>query len=185
MKSNALFEIRKALAEDTVPFTRDSHKWLSPIDVQRLLLNNLGLNRSQATVRKSSGMQYLVITIHDPRVDILAVEDFAKSLDTWTMDQTDYVSGQSVNVRTTQKVDDMHRAKFLAPVADIMDELLSLPDGQGIPLELPEGRVIVFKENQGAHVYKDGKRSTSHYLAGYGLVKGLALSVARILNYHL
>jgi hypothetical protein len=93
--------------------TRKSNEWIDAPQLRTLLKQNLGLNARQVTVSRGHSLQYLAITIRDASVDISAVEAFAKSLDTWQMDQTDYVTGQSISVRTSSEVDAIHASQMI------------------------------------------------------------------------
>jgi hypothetical protein len=61
---------------------------------------------------------YLVITILDPSVDFDAVELFAKTFDTFRMDETDYVTGQSVEVVLSDKVRETLAACYRFQIAN-------------------------------------------------------------------
>jgi len=96
-----------------VQFTRKPGEYITPAQLRALLKSNLGLNARQVTVAKGHGLQYLDVTIRDAAVDVAAVEAFAKTFNTWNMDQTDYVTGQSITVGTTAAVDAAHAAPFM------------------------------------------------------------------------
>lgn len=104
-----------------VQFIRKPGEWVTPAQLRALLKSNLGLNARQVTVAKGHGLQYLDITIRDASVDLAAVEAFAKSFNTWNMDETDYVSGQSLDVKTTREVDDSHAAPFMTAAAKVAE----------------------------------------------------------------
>lgn len=122
---------------NTIEFpARDSNKWIEPAELRALLKTNLGLNARQVTVKKDSSLRYLSIIIRDAGVDIGKVKQFAKGFSTWSMDMTDYVTGQSVNVYLTREVEDALAAPFLQVI-----EAAALP-GDRAGLEILPGFMI-------------------------------------------
>lgn len=83
---------------------RKSNDWITPAELRTLLKANLGLNAKQVSVKQRSSLGYLTITIRDASVNVAAVEQFAKTFDTWSMDMTDYVTGQSIDVTLSDEV---------------------------------------------------------------------------------
>jgi hypothetical protein len=78
--------------------------WVTPEILRALLKQNLGLNTRKVSVKKRSSNTFLAITILDPSVDFAAVKRFAKQFDTFSMDNTDLATGQSVDVELSDKV---------------------------------------------------------------------------------
>lgn len=85
----------------------------------RAILKTAGFNARQVSVRQSSSQTYLTVVVRDPSVDVAKVKSAIKPLHTWSMDQTDYVTGQSVHVETTPEVD----AALAAPYIELATEL--------------------------------------------------------------
>jgi hypothetical protein len=164
---------------NTIEFPRRSNKWIEAPELRGLLKQTLGLNARKVSVSARHSTQYLTVTVRDASVDLKAVEKFCASLNTWTMDQTDYVSGQSINVTTTREVDEAHAAPFHAEASKIAAEL-----------EAPGQWTIA---SNGAAIHFDGWRfearrgdSYKSYWGGdrsrviEGKTHHLALAIARI-----
>lgn len=111
--------------------TRSNRDYIEAPALRALIKQNLGYNARQVTVSGGSSIRYLTVTVRDPAVDLQKVRQLAKSLDTWTMDVTDYCEGQSVNVKTTSEVDDAHGAPFVAEIAATVP---TVPEGKGVTL---------------------------------------------------
>ena len=129
---------------NTIEFPRRANQWVEAPELRGLLKQTLGLNARKVSVSARHSTQYLTVTVRDASVDLKALERFCASLNTWSMDETDYVSGQSINVTTTREVDEAHAAPFLEEAAKIAAELECA--GQWIPA------------STGAHVRFDGWR---------------------------
>lgn len=166
---------------------RSSNDWVTTAQLRALLKSNLGLNSRQVTCAKSHSTQYLEITIRDPLVNRAAVKSFAKSFSTWNMDNTDYVSGQSVNVSTTKEVDAAHAAPYIGEIKAMIPRVAELlqGDGSGGGLTLSTGAVL-WVDRQGFYVGREQERQ--HYvramddLAGKDwAVESLALQMSRML----
>jgi len=144
-----------------------------------MIKSNLGLNARQVTVSKSSSIQYLRVTIRDAAVDIKAVKSFAKALDTWTMDQTDYCEGQSVHVDTTREVDDAHASPFIAEIERLVPQLSEYGG-----VKLSTGAVL-WGYDRDFYVSREGSRGPNVWApevrAGKDwAIRSLALQAARI-----
>jgi len=95
---------------------RNAFAWIKPAELRALLKLNLGLNARQVSVSKRHSLQYLTVTIRDASVNIKMVEDFSSKFSTWTMDNTDYVEGQSISVELSDEVKDSLAAQKRATV---------------------------------------------------------------------
>jgi hypothetical protein len=100
-----------------------TQKSTTPAELRTLLKSELGLNSQQVTVAKSHSNQYLEITVRDSRVHLPTVEKFAAKYNTWSMDVTDYVTGQSVTVKTTDEVDDAHAAPWMETILGLLPHI--------------------------------------------------------------
>lgn len=159
--------------------TRKSNQWTTTQELRSLLKTNLGLNSRQVSVSKGHSTQYLTITIRDACVNIAKVKEFAKSFNTWNMDITDCVTGQSIEVKTTDEVDVIHAANF---IEEIKATIPFCEVGSGQPLS---NGCVLWLDKQGFYVGRDQKRM--HYIYEFDVrkgtdwaIQGLALQVARI-----
>ena len=164
-------------ANMTTTLPRRSSDWIDCETLRALLKTNLGLNSKQVSVSKRSGLQYLKITIRDAGVDVAKVREFAKSLNTWSMDQTDYVEGQSVDVLTTKEVDEIHAAPYLEEI-----RVAVFLCGENGWERLSTG-AILHRHDRYFWVSKDSKRGSNYYasdvLNGHEYAfRGLALDMA-------
>lgn len=108
---------------DPVALPRSRNDWTTPAELRALLKQNLKLNARQVTVSRGHSNTWLTITVRDPLVDVAAVKEFARPFNTSNVDQTDYHSGQSVEVTTTKEVDAVHAAPFVADVKRAVEEI--------------------------------------------------------------
>jgi hypothetical protein len=113
---------------------RSKSAFVTQAELRALLKSNLGLNARQVTVRKGHSTTWLTITVRDPSVDLAAVKAFARPFDTSYMDQTDYHSGQSVEVDTTTEVDDAHAAPHIEEIKLAVERIKSGQCGCGTKL---------------------------------------------------
>ena len=125
---------------------RRSSDFLSTVELASLLRANLGLNSRKVTVAKRSSLTYVDVTVRDPSVDLRAVTAFCASLDTWSMDQTDYCTGQSISVKTTREVDVEHAAPHLSEIRAKVAALFA--DGLNVGLELSNGKLIWLRDGE-------------------------------------
>jgi hypothetical protein len=102
---------------------RKSNDWTTPAELRTLLKANLGLHAKQVSVKQGHSLCYLTITIRAASVNVAAVEQFAKTFNTWSMDMTDYVTGQSVDVVLSDEVREALAAPFIPVI-----ESATLPD---------------------------------------------------------
>lgn len=133
--------------------TRSSNDWISPAALRVLLKNNLGLNARKVTVREGHSRQYLTITIRDASVDRNAVKAFASTFSTWHMDNTDYVTGQSISVETTREVDAIHAAPYIEEIKAAMEKVEM---GSGIKVS---NGAFFWLTSQGFYFSRDLKRT--------------------------
>lgn len=164
------------------PITRKPSDWLTTAQIRAMLKNNLGLNSRQVTVSKRHSQQYLDITIRDAAVAVAKVQEFAKSLSTWTMDNTDYCSGQSINVSTTGEVDAIHAAPFLEEIKRVIP---TMAPGETHGLGLSNGSVLWLGGHQGFYIGREQERGSyiSEHDARAGkdwAIQALALQMAKI-----
>jgi hypothetical protein len=94
-------------ATPAAPVAKSANDWITPESL-RADLKAAGWNARRVSVKQGYGHQYIDVTVRDATVDINALKAFTKKHSTWSMDQTDYVSGQSITVRTTEEVDAAH-----------------------------------------------------------------------------
>lgn len=173
-----------ALSETTaeiIPFVRSSNQFLETKEVAALLKQNLGLNARKVTVSARNSTTYLTVTVRDASVDLAAVTAFCKSLDSWSMDQTDYVTGQSISVATTPLVDAAHAAPFMAEAVAIAQKI-----SDGVAWVEASNGAHVSKPSWNMEVSRPGKYRTAYgatpadVLDGRrGSVECLALAIAR------
>lgn len=166
-----------------VQFIRKPGEWVTPAQLRALLKSNLGLNARQVTVAKSHSSQYLDITIRDASVDVAAVEAFAKSFATWTMDETDYVSGQSVSVKTTEAVDDSHAAPFMTAAAKVAEYAETM--GEAACASFNDVLPGLFVNKDRGEIWLSRGNARRPYRRGYELrqdwaIRALALDMATL-----
>lgn len=147
----------------------------------RALLKSHGIKQNQVSVKQNSSLTYLTLTVRDPAISIPALEALIQPLHTWQMDQTDYVTGQSIHVETSEAVDDAHAAPYLPLIT-----AAPVPDHDGAGVELMAG-IILWRH--GWNVYlstrtnqrkpyawlKDFENRTPHTM------RALALNLAHLL----
>lgn len=145
------------------PIRRSPSDWIEAPALRVLLKQNLGLNARKVTVSARSSTQYLNVVIRDSAVDVKAVKAFCASHSTWSMDQTDYCSGQSIRVVITDEVIKAHAAPFMAEAAEI-----------ALKLDQP-GQWM--RASNGASVSFDGRELTAErdYKRYYGGSRSRAL----------
>lgn len=136
---------------------RKKNEWVTTEQLRVLLKNNLDLNARKVSVSRRSSNRYLSITIRDASVDIKAVEDFAAKFNTWTMDNTDYVEGQSIDVSTTREVDAAHAAPF---VVEILAKIATAKSNLG--QTLANGSMLWLDE-QGFYISSGVKHASSGF----------------------
>lgn len=160
---------------------RKANDWVSVSELRSLIKSNLGYNARQVTVSKPHGNQYLHVTVRDAKVDFRKVEEFAKSFNTWTIDNTDYCEGQSINVRSTDEVNNAHAQPYIEEVK----RLVSIAEmGHGYDLS---NRFTLWLTEQGFYV-SDCGNSRSQYVNEFDArndvhgwaINRLALAVARL-----
>lgn len=165
--------------------TRSSNDWTTPAALRVLIKENLGYNARQISVRRRSSNQYLEIVVRDASVNLPAVEAFAAKLATWSIDNTDYCTGQSVHVETTREVNDLHAAPFIEEIKTAVKVILTPDNGTGT--KLSNGKWL-WKSDQGYWVTAElngGKRGC--YIWPFDVETGtdwaisaLALQMARV-----
>lgn len=173
-------------AAAVLPFVRNSFDWIEPVELRALLKNNLGLNARQVSVSSKHGTQYLKITIRDARVDVHAVKEFAKSLNTWEMDVTDYVTGQSIEVTTSDEVDDAHAAPFLDLAREIAQAATDMPERSVKALDDVLDGLLLNVERGEMWLSRGGARRP--YRRGYELreswaIRAIALDIFALSNH--
>jgi len=158
---------------------RNCNDWATTQELRALIKKNLGFNAKQVSCSKGHSNQYLTITVRDPKIDISKVYEFAKSFNTWSMDNTDYVQGQSVNVATTREVDDIHCIPNLEELKACIPLAVM---GSGVPMK---NGLTLWLDDRGYYIGKDQKRT--HYVSTWDVqngtewaIKSLALNMARI-----
>lgn len=141
---------------EVTPIRTSTSDWLSCSEIRALLKSKLGYNARQVTVKERSSAQYLTITVRAASVDLKKVQAFAKGLDTWTMDNTDYCEGQSIHVVTTSEVDAIHAAPFIPTIIEAVKRMDS--DSSN---EIAAGKFLMIDERE-AYIYdsKTGNRTT-------------------------
>lgn len=73
----------------------------------RSILKKSGFNSRQVSVKQNSSLTYLTVTIRDAKVTVESIKSVTSQYNTWHMDNTDYVTGQSINVVLSDEVKDM------------------------------------------------------------------------------
>lgn len=133
---------------------RKSNDWTNPGALRALLKKNLGLSARQVSVKKGHSLGYLTITIRDAAVNVASVEQFAKTFNTWDMDVTDYVTGQSVDVTLSDEV----RATLAARTRHLIEACDIPEDRHGV--EIVPG-IYLYNLDRNAWIERkaDGKRS--------------------------
>lgn len=159
--------------------------FVTPEELRTLLKQNLGLNQRQVTVRTGCSTTYLTVTVRDPKVDLKTVRDFCAKFDTWTVDNTDYCEGQSVDMTTTREVDDAHAAPFLDEIKAAIAKLLSIDKSTSAYASVPlsTGANLVYDDGE-VYVRRDiqnrGSRIRHYEVENDWAVRALALQAARI-----
>jgi hypothetical protein len=152
-------------------------------ELRQLLKQNLGLNARQVTVSGRNSITYLTITVRDASVDVAKVKEFAKSCDTWKCDQSDYCSGQSINVETTKEVDAIHAAPFVAEISATVKKMQD--GGTGCGDKLSTG-AFLWRQDREYYVGRmDGNRGCYVWRADVDAfqpwaITALALQMSRI-----
>lgn len=164
---------------------RSPREWVTTADLRALLKSKLGYNAKQVSAKCRHSQQYLDLTIRDAGVDVAAVTAFAATLDSWSMDQTDYCTGQSVNVSTTGEVDAIHAAPFIEEAKSAVAKIMASANACGT--KLANGKYL-WKNDHEYYVLSDlngGKRGC--YIQSYEVENGtqwaiaaLALQIARV-----
>lgn len=163
------------MTSTAVPITRSSSDFIEPSALRALLKSNLGLNARKVTVSARSSVQYLTITIRDASVDVQAVKDFAAKLYTWSMDQSDYVSGQSINVELTSEVKTALAAPFIEEIKRVAPTV-GMNKGEG----LSTGAVL-WLTDQGFHIERTtpgSKRGT--YIWAFDVLAGTEWAIGKL-----
>ncbi len=153
--------------------------------LRALLKQNLGLNARQVSVSKGHSYTWLTITVRDASVDLEAVKAFAAPFDTSHTDVTDYHTGQSVDVKTTREVDDIHAAPH---VEDIKRAIALIKSGTvGCGTRLANGKLLWCNDREyyvtadlnssrrGCYIYAHDVDSGAEYA-----IRALALQSARV-----
>lgn len=177
-------EASEPVAVNIAP-ARSARNWLTTADLRALLKSQLGLNSRQVTAKCRHSQQYLDLIIRDASVDVAAVQAFAAGLDTWSMDNTDYCSGQSVNVSTTSEVNAIHAAPFLDEARAAVAKIVSGEVGCGT--QLANGKYL-WKTDQGYYVMRElNGRERGQYVFAWDAENGtewaisaIALQIARV-----
>jgi len=154
---------------------RRPHDYLSTAQVRALIRQNLGYNNKQVSVSQRHSLQYLTVTVRDPKVDLARVIEFADHLDTWTMDQSDYCEGQSLNVQTTDEVDAAHAAPFIEEIKAKAAALST--DTNGRAFSLSNGKML-HKSDQGYYVTNGDQRGT--YIWPHDVERGSQYAIASL-----
>jgi hypothetical protein len=102
---------------------RTARKDISPAELRVMIKTELGYNTRQVSVSSGSSWTYLTITIRDAKVETSKIQALAKSLHTWSMDQSDYCEGQSVRVVETETVRAERAAPFVAEITAALQKL--------------------------------------------------------------
>lgn len=157
---------------------RNKNQWITPQELRALLKNNLGITAKQASVKKGCGVRYLDITIRDPRLDFRAVEKFAKTLDTWSMDETDYCDGQSISVHLSDEVKTAMIQKYLH-----IAQAFELPPVGQCAEVLPG--VYMCHADHNCYLWRDDNKDRSQYMYSYNIanktpwaIEGFAYKIA-------
>lgn len=143
--------------ENVTEIQRNVNEWVTPEKLRALIKANLKLNARQVTVKCAHSLQYVTLTIRDAGVDIAKVEAFAKSFATWSMDNSDYVTGQSVEVVLASEV----REALAQSMRHIVDAMEIPAPGKG--LEVAPGIILWNVDRNVWLSRKDGKRSTNQW----------------------
>jgi len=166
-----------------LPIARKSNQWLDAKDIRNLLKQNLGLNSKQVSVSKGHSTQYMKLTVRDASVELAKVEAFARALDTWNMDVTDYVTGQSLTVETSEEVDAIHRAPFIAKVHELIALVPTMEDKAALILDDVCDGLRLWKD-AGEVWFTRGERRRCYRrtrsLSEDWSVEALALDIARL-----
>lgn len=163
---------------------RKQSDWITPVALRSLIKTNLGYNARQVTVSTGCSRKWLTITIRDPKVDVMRVQNFANDFDTMECHQDDSYTGQSVSVTTTSEVDDAHGLPFVGEIQAKVAELKLL--GHGCGLDLSNGSMLWLNQ-QGYWVERADRRASHCWQwdaendtgAGWALKK-LAKDMARV-----
>ena len=76
-------------------------KWLTTEEVKNRIKTEMGLKGNQFSVRAEHSTQYIKVSIcrgQEANVDRARLEAVCRGMDTWSMDMTDYVTGQSIRL---------------------------------------------------------------------------------------
>lgn len=161
----------------TTETKRGAFDWITAKELRAELKAKLGLNAKKVSCSTGSSNQYLTIWIRDASVDIKQVEEFVKQFNTWTMDMSDYVEGQSIYVKTTGEVDAIHAAPYINEIKDMIPKMI---ENQGIQLSTG---AFLFCEQHEVYVCRDQKRGC--YIRRYNVnepysIEALALQMSKI-----
>jgi hypothetical protein len=159
---------------------RSPGDYLTTSAIADLLKANLGLNRKSVTVSRRSSLQYVTITIRAAAVDVKKVKEFARTLHTWTMDQTDYCQGQAVDVECTKEVNEAHGAPFIEEITRAVGEIrktgswLELSTGQHLNVG-DQGYWVTRGYDRGCYIWAADVEAGKDWA-----IKALALQMARV-----
>lgn len=127
----------------------------------RSILKKAGFKANQVSVKAPHGNQYVTVTVRDAEVKVSAVENALKGTNTWNMDQTDYVTGQSVHVEISREVRTIH-------AASVADKVIKATTALGALVSDPE------KFNQGVEI--EGTPFYMFMAADFGSEKRIFMS---------
>lgn len=152
------------------------------------LLKTAGWNASKVTVKCKHSQTYLTVTIRDAAVDVAAVKAFCDKHNTWSMDMSDYVSGQSIEVKTTKEVDAAHAAPFLPAIKATVDSFQGKTGFGLVVVGHPD--FMLFNDGRDCQLSERGTHSNDNHSCNHWAADinqeycqiSLALALARCIN---
>lgn len=156
---------------ETLSLPRSNRDYITPAALRQLIKASLGYNARQVTVSTGSSTRYLTITVRDAAVDVAKVRAAAATLDTWTIDNTDYCEGQSLHVVTTKEVDAIHGAPY---VAEIKATIAKLGESHG--LKLSNGKML-WQDDRNFWITANGGADRGCYIDGFSVRNGIEWAI--------
>lgn len=157
---------------------------LTTARIGELVRQTLGLNGRQFSVRKRSSLTFVTVTLRDPAVDWRRFRDFVRSLNTYSVDATDYATGQAIDCETTAEVDADQAAPYLTEARAAVAKIAAGTHGTGVEVS---GGKILWKQGRDYYVSSRTASERGCYIWGPDVesgqewaIRALALQIARV-----
>ncbi len=138
----------------------------------RQILKAAGINSKRASVAARHSLTYVTITVRD-HTALAATKAAVKGLNTWSMDNTDYVEGQSVTVTLSDEAREAISAPFVATV-----EAAAIPEMNSGNEILPG--VILWNTQQGVYVSKSNSQERRPYVCAFDIEAKPPWAISRL-----